>query len=419
MGKGFKTSRVVSVLAMALLLWSAAWLGKADAQILSLDLPNREGVEVGNIIVHSAFQTGVDFESNIFLSEQSEEDDIITYYRPSFGIEVPMQDNRLSLEYDANVAEFSDNIEQSHIDHRMRGLAEIFWTDYEIKISDVYQRYTTRAGSDETGLPSSRQRKWHNTIMASIATELDQLEYKLTYINEMDKYLQKNKPLFGPMNYDDKNYTLNALDTEVGYRFQPKTTFLFNLVGGLINYYSSPLVPDSYYIEGLFGIKGEWFGKLTFNVRGGFKYQEYDGSTFMYDDNYMNFEARGGIDYAASEDDTVRLTFIRTNRDSIHQDMNYYTMDFVAFDYVHDFTDKITSDVYFSWQRNQYPTETLVDGDLAERRDDIYAVGAMLRYDVRDWLSLQVGHEFRKKDSKFRRYNYDDHVTSIRATVGF
>ena len=418
MAKVVKLSRFFFVFLVMAFFFLGDYSRDANAQIFHPSLPNRGGYEFGNVILHAGVGSGMDFESNIFWSNQNEKYDAITYVNPYIGVEIPMEDNRLSFEYDMTMAYFSRYTEQNHIDHRFQGLLELDLTDFDIEISDVYRRWTERAGSDELGAAGTRQRKENNRVEASVEAEFDQLEYRATYINEIDRYLSKNNPILGPITYEDHNNTRNILDLEAGYRFMPKTVFLFNLVGGLINYYSSE-VPDSNYIEGLFGIKGEWFGKLEFNIRGGVKYQDYDTSLIMHDDNYLGFVARGGVDFNMTEDDVISLDLVRSNYESLFGRMNYYDSDFAGLNYAHRFNDKLRGDLFASWEVRQYPKASLIGGRRAERREYIYRTGFRLKYDVREWFSLECGYEYGKRDSKFKTFDYMDHIGSIRATVGF
>jgi hypothetical protein len=393
---------------------------QVQAQITRADLPNREGVEVGDIIMHAGLSSSVDFESNIFLSDGGEQYDMIIGVNPFFGVEIPMEENNLSLEYDAKMYDFHRFYEQNHVDHQGQALLELNLTDYEITFSDVYKRFTNRAGSDETGDPQRKTRQLTNKFESSIAAEFDQLTYNVAYVNELSKYLGKNEILYNNINYDDKNSVSNIVNGEVGYKALPKTTFILQPAAGHIKYYSD-LVPDSYFYETLLGVKGEWFDDMVIDMRTGLRYQEYDSSPAMHDDNYFGIVGVGSVDYSLTEDDAFKITLKRTIRESTYDGMNYYDTNFAGLDYTHRFSDKISLNPFFTYQYNRYPEETTEDADAvtSKRRDHVYNTGCSLMYNVQEWLSLEAGYEYKNRDSRFHTYYYEDHLTTVKATIGF
>ncbi|HAJ56742.1 MAG TPA: hypothetical protein DCL35_03105 [Candidatus Omnitrophica bacterium] len=387
--------------------------------IMSPDLPNREGLKVGNVILHSALRSGVDFDSNIFYADQGEQSDTIAYVAPSFGIEVPIQDSRLSVEYEASMAFFNQSNEQDHTDHKVRGLLAINLTDFKVLIDDTYNRVTNRAGSTEVGTTGIRTREERNNVDVSVGAEFDKLAYRATYTNKIRRYLGEGQPLFGTMNYDDKNSVANIADIEVDYAFFPKTTLLLEQTAGTITYDSS-LVPDSYFYELLPGFKSEWTNKLKMDMRLGGRYQDYSSSDLVYDENFFGVVGRGQVDYKLTDDDTFTLTAERSVRESIYQNVNYYVANSAGIAYAHKFNDKLTSNLLFGWQMNTYPTQTTENGLTATRRDHIYRSGFSLRYEPQNWLAFEAGIEHRvRKSIKFPTLDYTDNVASFQATVGF
>lgn len=388
-------------------------------RVVSPDLPNREGLKVGNVILHAALRSGVNFESNIFYADQGEISDTIANMAPSFGIEVPIQDSRLSVEYESSMDFFNQYNEQDHTDHKVRGLLAINLTDFKILIDDTYKRFTNRAGFSEIGTTGIRTREEQNNVDVSVGAEFDKLAYRATYTNKIRRFLGEGQPLFGIMTYDDKNSVANIGNLEVDYAFFPKTTLLVEQSAGNITY-ASDHVPDSYFYELLPGFKSEWTDKLNMDIRLGGRYQDYSSSNLVYDENFFGVVGRGQIDYQLTDDDTFTLTAERSVRESIYQDVNYYVANSAGVSYAHKFNDKIKSNLFFGWQMNTYPTQTTENGLTATRRDHIYRSGFLLRYEPQNWLAFEAGYEYRVRDSiKFPTLDYADNVASLQATIGF
>lgn len=387
--------------------------------ITNPDLPHREGVKVGNVVLHSALKIGTDFETNIFLADTGEKYDTITRVAPSIGVEVPMEENRFSAEYEAAMSFFQHFGEQDHVDHKARTLLGINLTDFKIILDDNYRLFTNRAGSSETGTTGRRTREERNDVRLSAGAEFEHLSYQVAYKNGFRRFAGKNQTLFSTMNYDDKNSVYNLGNIEVDYSFTPKTALVVETSAGRIQYHSD-LVPDSYLLELLFGVKSHWIEKLKVDFRLGGRYQNYEASSLMFDGDFFGVVGKGEITYSLTPDDAFGLTLERTIRESLYQNLNYYNTNLIGLDYTHKFTDKIEGNLFFSWQLNRYPAATTESGTTARRKDNTYRTGANVTYDVQKWLALKTGYEYRGRNSvKFPSLDYVDHVASVQATVGF
>jgi hypothetical protein len=407
--------------AVAIFCWQGGQAEIAAAQIKSEELPNREGLVIEDyFVLHQQLKTDLVWDSNVFLTDrpEAEKDALIFTLIPTSGIEVPMGDNIFSFEYEPSFVFYSNYPQQDHIDHRLRGLLEVYWTDYKLTLDDVYERWTNIPGQDELGTTGRRTRQDQNNLELSVEAEFDQLEYRAAYTNLYNRYLSKATPLYQAMQYDDRTHMYNEGDLEVGYRLFPKTIILFEGIFGHV-YYPSDFVPSSYYFETLLGFKGEWFDKLTFNVRGGLKYQDYGDSDLVLNEDYVDFVARGGVDYEMTENDIARLNFSRQNYDTIYRDMNYYTRDAISLDYTHRFAPNLSTNMFFAWQQTYYPHTSTVNGVTAKRRDHLYRFGPSVRYDVNKWVSLETGYEYRHRNSRFKTFDYDDHRITLSVTAGF
>ncbi|MEW6101570.1 MAG: outer membrane beta-barrel protein [Candidatus Omnitrophota bacterium] len=407
-----KTATKFLILKISLIMLGLL-VSNSYADILSRDLPNREGLKLGEALFHSALRTQVEFDSNIYLTDKNEKYDIITMINPSIGLKIPLRDNGLSFEYDIAVNEFSRFHENDHIDHRLLTLLEVNLTDYQVTLDDEWRRFTDRAGSEDV----NRTKRQTNSLRLGVATTLDQLSFDIAYLNFWQDYLV-NKTIINGLDYNDKDSLTHVLDIEAAYRFMPKTSALWENKVGFIDYYHSSLPPDSYFIESLLGVKGEWLAKTTVDLRGGVKFQDYETSTVLSDENYLNFVAKGVLEHSLSDDDTVKLKAERNTYESTYSNMNYYEANMIGFDYKHKFY-KVTAEIFGQAQQNRYPDESTEDGETAKRKDKLYNVGGALRYDVRNRVSLEAKYEYKKRDSRFKTLDYIEHLTTLRCTIGF
>lgn len=391
--------------------------GESFAELKSKDLPNRKGVKIGEIILHGAFKTQEELESNIFLTSKHSKDkfDAITMLGPSCGIEIPLRDNSISLDYDMGIYLYGKYPDQNHIDHRVRGLAEINWTDYNITAEDVYRIYTDRAADED----SNRVKRYVNTFRTGIAAQFDQLGFDLGYNNNIDAYGSAKDLIYESMTYEDKDNVTNMIDAAVSYRFMPKTSIFFEMDLGRIHYYNSSLSPDSYFIETVVGLKGRPTNKITANIKGGFKYQHYDKAEIINDKAYIGPVIKGGLSFTVTPRDILTLELERGIYESLYKNMNYYTLNLAALKYTHKFNNKISLVPFGAYQLNQYPGASMEGDEIGRRYDNFFYGGCALRYDVKEWLSAEAKYEYKQKVSKFSTYDYVDNIVTINGTAGF
>lgn len=383
------------------------------ARILNPELPKREGAKLGEAVFHSALTTSLQHESNIFLSDSGEKSDLILMLNPSAGLELPIQENSFSVEYDAFINDYLDHDDENHVDHRLDAKAEIGLTDYTISITDLYNRFTSRADSEV----SAKIRQQANEARIGIAAEFEQLGFEAGYTNKYNDY-RSSDIIFGALTYDDRDYTANIIDLVASYAFMPKTAVLLESDFGTINYDNS-VSPDADFIELLLGLRGEPDEDLTVDLKAGIKHQEYDTSSLLNDENFTGFIARGGVNYGLTDDDLLSLKLERGIYESTYQNMNYYTLSGAGLTYRHDFNDKLSVDLLAALQLNDYPGPSTEGGDTREREDKFYSLGGGIAYHIQKWLSAQATYKYTNRDSNFATYDYEDNVIVLSLTAGF
>lgn len=404
----------ISLICIAAVLFLLS--GKSYAQLTDSDLPDRTGFKtINNVTLHGAFKTQEQIDTNIFLQNTDRKIDSITILSPLAGIEIPSHNANLSADYQADIFEYGLHHEEDHVDQRLRGLAEMVFAEfYKITVKDTFRIFTDRASNED----SLRLKQEVNNVRGGVSAEFNRLMLEAGYTNRIEMY-DSTDPFLGGLTYEDKDRDSNIIDTSVSYKFWPKTAAVLENDLGFIHYFNSSQVPDSYYDEVLFGFKGEWFAKGNINFKAGFKYQDYQKSNVINDKNYIGPVMRGGFDYTPRPNDALVFEFDREIYESLYANMNYYTANFFGFNWRHNFTPKVYSNIFASYQLHLYPSETTQNGETAKRFDNYYQAGASLRYDVRKWMSLEAKYEYVNRISRFDIFDYVDHQMTVSGTVGF
>jgi len=389
--------------------------GISYAELDNPDLPNREGVKVQDIIVHGAFNAREELETNIYLADKKEKFDAITIFHPSAGLEVPLRDHKISLDYDAEVFVYGKFHTENHIDQRARALAEINLTNYKITVNNVLRDYTDRSADEN----SRRIGRFNNKLRAGVEAEFNRLYFDVGYTNMFDIYGSKDDLVYQNVTYGDRDRVYNIVDASIGYRFMPKTYVFVENDLGFIHYYNSSVPPDSWFIQSLVGLKGKPTNKIVANIKGGFRYQGYNSSAIYNDKDFAGFVASGGLDFLMTEDDKLYMGVERTVYESLYQNMNYYNANILSLEYLHKFNKKMSAKAFGSYQLNLYPGATVELGDTGKRYDNIFDAGLSLRYDIKKWASMEFKYEYTQRISKFSTYDYADNRIIFSGTGGF
>jgi hypothetical protein len=377
------------------------------------DLPKRKGVEVGDVMFHSAISTGVIIDPNIYLANQNEKYDIINTLEASFGVEIPLQEHKISLDYLAQQYFFERYNSNNHFDQRVRGLLELNFTDYKVTLRDTYRKYEALPGADNSG----RLKQDDNNVRLGVTHETDKFAFDIGYSNIVHHYFNDDT-IFDVVTYKDRDYMLHVSDISVGYKILPKTAIVLENDYGYATHRSGNS-PDYYFNDTLIGVKGELHKNLTTTLQAGYRYQYFNDSPILYDDTVSKFICRGGVKYTFSDSDVFDLGMERTVNDSTYKDVTYYTTNFVSLGYTHAFTEKLSSRIFGTYQRNEYPTETTEGTKTAKRIDNAYGLGASLRYDIRRWLSAEIGYEFKDAACNFNTFTYNDNIATFKVSAGF
>ena len=381
------------------------------------DLPRRKGIEVGEVVFHSAISTGVIIDPNIYLSNSSEKYDVITTVEASAGLEIPIQEHKISLDYLAQQYFFTRYNVNNHFDQRVRGLLELNFTDYKVTLGDTYKKYQSLPGTDTTG----RTKEDDNSFRVGVIHETDKFAFDVGYSNLLHRYLRDDY-VFGPVTFRDRNSMLHVADITVGYKIFPKTSInLENDFG--YSYHTSKNSPDYYFDDVLIGVKGELLKNLTSTLQAGWRFQDFQDDTVLYDKSASKFIFRGGIEYKLSDRNIFDLGGERTTNDSTYANNTYYTTNFANLGYTHVFTEKLSSRVFGNYQRNMYPAETTEGAGAgtktAKRIDNSFGAGATLHYDIRRWLSAEAGYQFKEATSNFDTFAYNDNIFTFKVSAGF
>lgn len=375
-----------------------------------------KGLKIGDKVTlrpMSRFQ--MQYDSNVFLTNDDEKGDWVATWDIGAEAEMKMGDVNLLAGYVFDMNRFFEYSNQDSYNHTAIAKADWELTNFDIVVGNKFKKFSDRSGTEDTRRIARRK----NVLSADlITTRLEKIGFDTGYDFIIEDYTSDDLLTIRGQNVtyrDAESRDEHVFREEFTHKTFPKTSLLAEVDGGLIDY-DNDYRSDSYFVQGLAGLKGEVFKESVATLKVGYRYQDYDQEFYK---DFSGIVLRGDIAKKFGEKNTVSLTAERSVEESVYDDMNYYVLNHIGLGYVYQHNDKLSAHFAGSFQRNQYPTETTEDGVTAKRHDNIYVGACGLRYDIRQWLTTAVSYQFMERDSRFDTFNYVDHLFSWSVAVQF
>jgi hypothetical protein len=366
-------------------------------------------LHIGALEIHPFASVEQKYDDNIFLEPKNQEDDDwITTAVLGLALKMPLVSGReedfvFKANYDANFIEFWDNNEQSRVDHNAMALIDLkFTNDLTLKIEDKFQKTADPATSELTAL----EKRFRNNSQVVLGYMREKIGFDLGYNNIRDDYDNLNA-----LDKDEQVVTTTGY-----YQLFPKTLVFGEYNFGKIIYDSNANNSDSDYHQYRLGIKGEIAPKLSGVVKVGHKQTDYKDSNKK---NFKSFTTFINLTYALKERSTLNIFAERSSEESSYSTNSYFEYNRIGLKLDHELLEKLFLVSSGFYQFDKYPDETTEDSKTAKREDGIWDGSIGLRYEMKDWVSLETGYEYKQRDSKFTAFDYKNNIFSAKASVLF
>jgi len=366
-------------------------------------------VHVGALEVHPFVNIKQTYDTNIYLEpEGRENDDYITDVAAGIEIEMPLVPERdkdflVKAAYKADMLIYYDQTRLNRVDHDMYGLVNFnFANGIGFYAKEQFILTQDPPNNERTSL----DKRFRNIIDTSLSFMRENLKFQGGYSMIRD-------------GYDDVT-NLNKFDNRLTglcfYQLFPKVSILGEYNLGLITYDSSTTNSDSTYNQARAGITGAILPKVTGTLKGGYRNVSYEQGE---KDDYSGFTAFANVKYDVTERTVLNLYGERTTDESSYSDNSYYEINQCGLELQHQLLEHlwITGEEFLSY--NRYPHETTDSGIVEKRRDTIWGSKLELKYQLTEWLYVFSGYEFKRRNSQFDRFDYDDHRVSIWISTRF
>ena len=194
------------------------------------------------------------------------------------------------------------------------------------------------------------------------------------------------------------------------YRIFPKTSLLAQYNIGISTYDNNETNSDSIYHQFRLGMEGDLWSKITGTVKAGYRYVTYDESD---KNDFSDFVLYINGKYDVTERTKMNLYIEKTSQESTYSTNSYFESNKIGTKLDHQLLDRLWFNAGSFFQINKYPTETTEGTDTAKRKDTLWGSNTGLKYEIKEWVSINVDYEFKQRDSKFDTFDYNDHKISI------
>ena len=345
------------------------------------------------------------YDDNVFLSENDKKSDFIVTLTPGVTAYLPFSDNLLMFDYHVDFNRFLDNSSQNATNQHVYGGLELNWRDVSFNIYDQFDHAFERPSTEDV----TRTKRDDNRAGITAKVKKDRLGIQLGYENFKRNY--KSDPV-----YDQYDRTDNLYSLILTHQTFPKTELLLEYDFDQIRYDHSTIRSDGDYHQVLVGAIGQLTPKTTASIRAGYQFRSYK--------NEGNPDFKTGVIYSDlthkfSDRNAISLSLYRTAHESTYSTNNYYGVDNISGTFDHFFTTKLLGFITGMYQTHSYPTETTEGGETKKRKDNYYSLGAGLKYYWQKWLTTTLQAEHIIRNSNFGVFDYSENLVTLSAKAVF
>ncbi len=361
-------------------------------------------------------------DDNIYLGngdtpEEDEESDWITHLMPLLLFDYGLADRgSLHFGYRGDFAYYNDNDDNDwnrhegsvRLDYGSPGGLILVLDNLFVNTEDPY------SSENEFLLGQPQVERWYDRLKTTIGFDFSEQLKVFAYYN------------FYKQDYDEsidfsQDYKYQEFGAGTQIRLHPKTWGFFRYHYGERDYYTHRgLVTDSNdsdfdYHRVNVGLMWDADAKLDGELNVGYQWKSYDNSTDVngnpYDDE-NTWIAETLLSYEAGPTTALGLGLVRALRDAGGDTNEYYEDTGISLNVEQLLIEKLILNVggiYSNQDYNVFRSQ--------KREDDNYKVKIGLDYQIRDWLSTQIGYQYWEKDSDQEAYDFTDNQFMVSLDV--
>jgi len=353
-----------------------------------------EGIFVGDLLVRPSLRVKGSYDDNIFWTDKDAEEDYFLTISPAILLEYLNNEYLARFSYGADILYFLRNASQNHCNHRLTGLLSYSFSDYTIKVNDLFRRTSERFETEERNWV----RRIENTGQVMLSRNFLDLDLDLSYKNFYRDYLQDG--------YRQYNHQQHSGIAVLFYQMAPRTKALLEYTYNRILYLTAE-ERNGYYNEVRGGLKGKLTDKLTALAKVGYQNRQYEEKDL---EDFSGLVGLVSLEEYFSARTNLRLSWERTLRESTYSANNFYLINRAQASLGQQLLEKIRGYLDLIYLNHRYRVSP--PGE-PKRRDDIWMARAGVRYQIQPWLYLNASYTYSNRDSNLAGMDYQDNLASL------
>jgi polysaccharide biosynthesis protein VpsM len=384
--------------------------------------------------VHPYLSVTEYYTDNVFYTRNNKESDFATILSPGVWLSVPhvyekllnidssniapggfnlskaqhetFKRYQLYLLYNADFMQYSKFSSENTVSHRAQGLLQ-----YNLKsglslelIDQLIFSHDTRGTGTDTELDKFTNNLANVTLSYDISSRF---KVRADYSNFLVDYSAARN--------DFRDRSDNAVSGYLYYRIRPKTSLFAEYEFVDIAYRTSE-TSNSKEHHWFGGIQWNITAKSTGSVKAGYGTKDFADPAIK---SASDFIMEAQIDYKFTPKTSIILNAARRTNETNVAETNFVLSNSVSLQYLQKLTGKITADVKLAYTNDSYDGEITLSGVTGKLEDNYYMGVCALRYKFKEWLQMDLGYIFDKRDSSFSEFDYITNIIFVRLTGGF
>lgn len=357
---------------------------------------SQEGIRVGDFRVHPNLALSTEWNDNIDLAPRDEIEDFLYVISPGISVELPGRRYTFRLGYRADILRYREQDQLNETHHTVQADAKAaFPGGLTLVASDQFKRTSEFAGFP---VPELTQRVDRNENALKVGAEYaiqERISVGLDYNFLWVDYL--------PRDFDDLDRQEHLAGVILYYRIRPRASILGEYDYQAIRYHLDDVARDRDSDANKFkvGIKGDVTAKTTLLAKVGWESRDYKNpSREDFDGLIVELEAL----YTYREPSQLRLFGGRGAIESLFSEPNFYVATYGGVEVRHQLRPRWLVTIKGLTGVNDYPEA--VASETKERSDRFYDVSLALRYQIQQWLGVELGYAYLVRNSNFADSDY-------------
>ncbi len=383
------------------------FVGLLVQYFIGVEAKAQGNLHVGPLKVNPIFSISESYDDNIFDAPRDKDADLITILSPGINLSSPIKaiKSEASIGYLANVLEYADHADESHINQYVDGsFKTIFPYGLGITFRDRFEDTEQPPTFDLVyGQLVQRISRHSNNFLATVALPeyFGRLQPEVYYSNYDIQYDDSTIGTQTTFHGDDSSYNENRIGTRLTYKLFTKLNTLAEFNVGKTNYETN-VIGDSEFFESLFGVQFKETAKTTGIFKVGYRIRSYEEDQYdPFKGVVLSYESKTQL--TAS---TLLSVLLRRSQEealivNTNDIRNFYELNSVYFTISRQLTSKIDASFTNYYQFLDFPN---VRSDTSTANDSnlqffTYGFRPAINYKIQKWLFANFSYWYDNRSS--------------------